>query len=260
MERGTSKSGKLSGRSQISSVMRSVRYFQATSDTDREKIYRLRYDAYLAEGAIGEAPSRMFSDRHDEDVNAFVLGIEIDDQLVASIRLHITTPGCRVGPAMDVFGAELTPLLDKGESFVDPTRFVVDHSVRKMTTLLPFAGLRLGSMLADHFDATYMLATVRPEHVPFYDRICLLHPRTPARHYPGLKKPIALCYNDMQTLRRELHPKFPVFQSTAGERAELYGPSTSLVDRARWAGSANDNAARRFSWQQATGQTAGMTA
>ncbi|MEF2550493.1 hypothetical protein VQ042_03835 [Aurantimonas sp. A2-1-M11] len=236
--------------------MEIVRYFQATSDYDREKIYRLRYDAYLAEGAIGEIKSRMFKDRHDTDVNAFLLGIEIEDRLVASIRLHITTPECRVGPAMDVFNEELSPLLDRGESFVDPTRFVIDDSVRRMTTLLPFAGLRLGSMLADHFDATYMLATVRPEHVPFYDRICLLHPRTPARHYPGLKKPIALCYNAMETLRRELHPKFPVFQSTPGERAELYGPSTSLVGRTRWTGLANDNAAPRFLWRPKPAESA----
>lgn len=235
--------------------MKEVRYFVATNPSELESIYRLRYEAYIQEGAIEPRADQRFADSHDEDDNAFILGIEMSGELVGSIRLHVTTPNAPYGPGMDVFPDVLGPLLDRGESFVDPTRFVVDKRVRHSTSLLPFAGLRLGSMLADHFDATYMLATVRIEHVPFYDRMCLLHPRTPPRNYPGLKKPICLCYNYMEVLREALHPKFPVFKSTRAERVSLYGPSTALPTFTGRIPIANDNASIRHSWSLATSQS-----
>lgn len=41
-------------------------YRVASSKADREEIFRLRYEAYLNEGAINENKSYMFNDAYDD--------------------------------------------------------------------------------------------------------------------------------------------------------------------------------------------------
>src|SRR4051812_43838133 len=62
------------------------------SNEDREAIFRLRYQAYLREGAISPNLSGEFSDPYDDKENAWVFGLYIDDELASSIRIHVTSP------------------------------------------------------------------------------------------------------------------------------------------------------------------------
>jgi hypothetical protein len=73
-----------------------VTYRRADSREQQEAIYRLRYKAYLREGAISADSSGTFSDPYDETDNAYLFGVYIDDQLASSLRLHAAskeTPG-----------------------------------------------------------------------------------------------------------------------------------------------------------------------
>ena len=211
-----------------------------------EEIYRLRYDCYLAEGAIEPTDRAQFFDDFDEYPNCFHFGIRFEGRLVSAIRLHVCSPEYRAGPGLSVYPETLGPIVDRSESFIDPTRFVVDASIRRATPFMPFATLRLAAMAADHFDTTQILATVRIEHVPFYRRIFGLAPLTKPRAYPTLTKPICLMANYTDVIREEVYARYPVFSSDPGERIALFGPSRSRDFLHFGAPSANDNAGRNF--------------
>ena len=210
----------------IFDLARRIEYFRAEDDHDRSEIFRLRYKAYRSEGAIEPNAAGLFHDAHDDDDNAFLFGIRLDGRLAGSIRVHVCSPEFAVSPGLEVFPDVLEPLLDAGESFSDPTRFVVDPDVRGETALMPHFGLRLGSMACDHFGLDQILATVRQEHAPFYKRLFGLDLLTPPRAYPNLTKPICLMAGTMDEIRDKSYRRVPVFPSTSSERAMLYGPST----------------------------------
>ncbi|WP_102958703.1 N-acyl amino acid synthase FeeM domain-containing protein [Mangrovicella endophytica] len=230
----------------LEALMHGVSYFPVRTEQDRELIYRLRYDCYLNEKAITENPLRRYFDRHDEDENVFIFGICYDGQLAGSIRMHICSPYWPTGPGMDVFPEILGPMIERGESFVDPTRFVVDERVRRATSLMPFATLRLAAMAADHFDTEQILATVRIEHTPFYRRIFQLEPLSEPRHYPSLTKPIVMMSNYTDIIRDAVYTRYPVFSSDPEERFELFGPSRSQDFGVSRRASVNDNEGRIF--------------
>lgn len=207
-----------------------IEYFRAEDAVDYEAIYQLRYNCYVREGAIDSNKDRRFTDSHDHDPNALIFGVKLEDRLAASIRLHICSPAHPISPGLEVFPDVLEPILERGESFVDPTRFVIDRDIRANANRLPLATVRLAAMAAEHFDADHMLATVRAEHVPFYRRFCHMELRTSPRDYPGLKKPICLMSGESDIIRTTVYPRYPIFVSSHIERVWTFGPSRDLGD------------------------------
>ena len=208
--------------SELENTLARTSYFRVESDQDKEVIYRLRYDAYRRENSIAARDDLRFTDRYDLDENASVFGVNIDGMLAGSIRLHILSPEHRTGPAMDTYGDVLGPLVDAGESCVDPSRFVTNPAVRAGAKLLPFAVTRLACMAAEHYDVDWMLATVRIEHAAFYRRFCSLKPLTAPRPYPNLVKPLMLLGERNTDIRDSVFTKYPVFSSGLGERLALF--------------------------------------
>lgn len=204
------------------------RYRRAIRPQEQEELFRLRYRCYLAEGAIDPNPTQRLSDHYDEDPNVFIFGIESENALVASIRIHVCSPDMPFAPGLKVFPDILEPLIEKGRSFVDPTRFVVDRSLRRAMGQMPFATVRMAGMAAEHFDTDYMLATVRAEHAPFYQRFCHMSVMTEPRFYPGLKRPICLMSGHFETMRQTVYPRYPHFLSTHRERVGLFGASRMI--------------------------------
>ena len=149
-----------------------------------EEIYRLRYDCYLAEGAIEPTDRAQFFDDFDEYPNCFHFGIRFEGRLVSAIRLHVCSPEYRAGPGLSVYPETLGPIVDRSSpSSIPPASSSMRASAGRLP-FMPFATLRLAAMAADHFDTTQILATVRTEHVPFYRRIFGLAPLTKPRDYP----------------------------------------------------------------------------
>lgn len=223
---------------ELNATLARTSYFRVESDRDEDIIYRLRYEAYRLENAIVSRDDRRFHDHYDRDPNTTVFGVNIDGQLAGTIRLHVVTPEHPVGPAMDTYGDVLGPLVDAGESFIDPSRFVTNPVARPGAKLLPFAVTRLACMAAQHYEADWMLATVRLEHAAFYRRFCSLKPLTEPRAYPGLTKPLMLLGERNEDISDSVFTKYPVFSSTLGERLALF----SGVSNDRSSPSYNDNA------------------
>jgi hypothetical protein len=194
-----------------------------------EEVYRLRYAAYLREGAIEPNPLRRFADSYDDSPNVWTFGVYLDGVLASSIRMHVggrESPGM---PALQVFGHALRPELDSGKTIIDPTRFVTDVFYSRRYPELPYATVRLAWMACAWFDAQMLLATVRIEHQAFYRRLFGHRVLVDAVAYPGLKKPISLMSVDYEEARARVVTRYPFLESSPAEREALFGTRSADV-------------------------------
>jgi N-acyl-L-homoserine lactone synthetase len=211
----------------IAALLDRVDYLRADSAADREAIYRLRYEAYLREGALQPKPEARLCDSYDELDSTWTFAVRVDGQLASSIRLHISTGGSGNFPAAEVFPEIIGPELQAGKTIIDPTRFVADATCARLYTELPYVTLRLAYMAAAHFNADYVLATVRSEHQAFYKRIFGHKTVGLPRRYLTLTKPLSLMMLDFPTARDQIIRRYPFFRSTFFERRMLFERSQS---------------------------------
>src|SRR6202165_996460 len=214
-----------------------VDYRLARTEAEKDAIYRLRYRAYLQEGAIEPNRDRRVTDRFDDLPNSWIFGVYFDGILVSSIRISIASAESPDAPSIAVFPDLLKPELDKGKVLVDPTRFVAAPTREKRFPELPYMTLRLAYVACCYFHAELGLATVRTEHQSFYRRVFMHKPLSAPREYPGLVKPICLMAVDYPAMRDKVFARFPYLRSTFFERRMLFercsdrsSPATNLPE------------------------------
>ena len=213
-------------------VLDRVDYRLVESEEDRAAVGRLRYDAYLREGAIDPNPSRSFVDPHDDDPNAWTFGVYIDEELAASVRMHVATKDFPVLPSLEVFSDLLEPELQAGKTLIDPTRLVTDQRLARLFPSLPYIAVRVCWMATVHFKAERTLAAVRPEHQAFYKRTFNYRAASGPRVYPLLSKPITLMTADYDEVCEYVYRRYPFFRSTYFERRMLFErarPSAAVI-------------------------------
>jgi N-acyl-L-homoserine lactone synthetase len=211
----------------VASLLARVDCRRADSSEEREAIFRLRYQAYLREGAISPNPSQIFSDSYDDTDNAHLFGLYIDGELASSIRIHVVSKEHPYSPSLEVFPDILQPKLDAGSVIIDPTRFVASEDFARNHRGLPYATLRLSMVAGEHFHADYVLAAVRVEHQAFYQRAFDQRLICEPRQYPQLAKPICLMAVHYPTAVGELCRRYPFIRSTAAERHKLFERSAA---------------------------------
>jgi len=208
-------------------ILDRVEYRRVRPDELSDPVYKLRYAAFRREDFIpfnSLGTLRDEFDDHDKFPNSWNFGVYIDGGLVASLRIHHLTPEFRKSPANSLFTDILTPLLDAGASFVDPTRFTCDLEASLAYPALPFLTLRLAVMATRHFRATYGLHCVRTEHGAFYKRVLSSSLMCPARLYPGVGFPMELWGTRAQEVYGKTLSRYPFFDSTDEERQRLFSP------------------------------------
>src|SRR5882672_1414853 len=199
-----------------------VDYRLAQTPEEKDEIYRLRYRAYLREGAIQPSTEGRVIDQFEDAPNAWTFGVYFHGELYSSIRVSVLTSEWRMSPSVELFGDVLHPELDKGKVIIDSTRFVADPEKARNFPELPYVTVRLGSMAGVHFNADYGLAIVRPEHQAFYRRVFLQETWCEPRLYPGLVKPVGLMAAHLPTVREKVLVRFPFLRSSAFERRMLF--------------------------------------
>lgn len=199
-------------------LLDAVDYRLAETPEEREEIYRLRYRAYLREGAIRPSIDQRVTDRFDNLPNSWVFGVYLDGVLASSIRLSVASPEHPACPSMDVFPDLVKPELMAGKTIIDPTRFVADPSREKRFPELPYVTLRLAYISCGFFNADLGLASVRTEHQAFYRRVFMYKPWSSPRDYPGLIKPICLMAVDYPAMRDRVFERYPFLRSSYFER------------------------------------------
>ncbi|WP_376707764.1 N-acyl amino acid synthase FeeM domain-containing protein [Bradyrhizobium semiaridum] len=210
-----------------SSLFEHVDYRLAVTPDQREEIYRLRYKAYLREGAIQESHEQRVVDQYDELPNSWIFGVYIHDELCSSVRISVLKPSWRRSGAADAFADILQPRLDRGEVIIDPGRFVADPVRARRTFELPYLTLRLCYMACEYFEADTALAIVRPEHQAFYRRVFTHETIAEPRLFPGFRKPVALMAMDVRASRERVFARYPVMRSTAFERRMCFERAAS---------------------------------
>lgn len=206
----------------VTALLERVDYRLANTAEEREAIYRLRYEAYVREGALRPKGDARLQDAYDDLDSTWVFGVRIDGELASSVRLHVSTDGSAEFPAADIFPEIIGPELKARRVIIDPTRFVADANCARRFTELPYVTLRLAYMAAAHFEADYVLATVRTEHQAFYKRIFGHKPVCPPRPYLTLTKPLSLMILDFPAAREQIIRRYPFFRSTLFERRMLF--------------------------------------
>jgi N-acyl amino acid synthase FeeM len=203
-------------------LLNSVDYRLIETAEDREQIYRLRYRAYIQEGAVEPRADQRLTDRFDDLPNTWIFGIYSEGVLASSIRVSVATPEHPTSPSVDAFPDVLQPSLAKGKVIVDPTRFVADPLRARSARELPYLTVRLGYVACAHFNADLGLATVRADHAAFYRRVFLQEMITPPRRPPGMTKSFCVMAADYRAVRERIYRRYPYFHSTLFERRMLF--------------------------------------
>jgi hypothetical protein len=206
----------------VMGLLERVDYRRADTPEERQAIFRLRYQAYLREGAIPPNPSERFADALDDSDNVWIFGCYIEGELASSIRLHVATRGSPGLPALNVFSDLLSPEIGAGKTIIDPTRFVANRAASRRYPELCYVTTRLAWLASEYFSANLLLATVRAEHQAFYARVFGHRLICEPRHYPSLTKPISLMALDYPLARERVVQRQPFFRSTVFERRMLF--------------------------------------
>jgi hypothetical protein len=204
------------------SPLNHVTYRLIKTEAEKEEIYRLRYRAYLNEGAINPRSDHRLADRFDDLPNSWIFGVYVGGALASSIRISVATQAQPLTPAVDAFPDLLEPELARGKTIVDPNRFVADPAREKRFPELPYVTVRLGYVACAHFHADIGTATVRKEHQAFYRRVFLQKALCEPRPYPTLTKPLSLMAADYHVVRDRIFERYPYFRSMASERRMLF--------------------------------------
>jgi hypothetical protein len=198
-----------------------VDYRLAETEEEKDEIYRLRYRAYLNEGAIEPNRDRKVTDPFDNLPNSWIFGVYFEGVLSSSLRISVASPEWPDTPSMSVFPDILEPQLEKGKVMIDPTRFVADPERARRIPELPYMTLRLAYVACEYFHADLGLASVRAEHQAFYRRV-FLHTISPPRDYPTLTKPICLMAIEFPSMRDKVFARYPHLRSSYFERRMLF--------------------------------------
>jgi hypothetical protein len=239
--RSSAEARPVVAQGRISDPLDQVDYRLAQTPEEKDEIYKLRYRAYLREGAIQPSAEGRVIDQFEDAPNAWTFGVYFHDELYSSIRVSVLTSEWRMSPSVELFGDVLHPQLDKGKVIIDSTRFVADPEKARRFPELPYVTVRLGSMAGVHFNADYGLAIVRPEHQAFYRRVFLHETWSEPRLYPGLVKPVGLMAAHLPSVRERVLARYPFLRSSAFERRTLFERAGARAARPARAASAYES-------------------
>jgi hypothetical protein len=199
-----------------------VDYRRIETPEEKDQLYQIRYKAYADGGLIPPSESLRYSDSYDDASNAWTFGVYIDGELCSSIRLHVLTSDQRASCTTDLFGDVLHPRLDRGETIIDPARFVANPEKAKHFPELPYVTVRLVFLACEYFHADTGLALVRPAHQGFYRRVFLNETIAEPRLFPNALAKVALMASDFRAVRDRVLMRFPIMRSSAFERRMLF--------------------------------------
>jgi N-acyl amino acid synthase FeeM len=207
----------------IDRLLDRVQYRRAETAADLDAILRVRYEAYLKEGAISPNDAGRLEDPFDDVDNVYNFGIFIDGELASALRLHRVCHVRQKSPALETFGDILAPELRKSKLILDPNRFVANYKLARLYPGLPYVTLRVGILACVHFGIDLATMTVRAEHQAFYKRAFFAYPVCPPREYPLLSKPISLLFLNFVRDADRIFERHPYWLSSEAERQALFG-------------------------------------
>jgi hypothetical protein len=208
----------------IIDLMPSVTHQLALTDEDRDRVFRVRYEAYHRQHIIDERKDQLLFDaEYDSAPNSFLTMTSIRGEFVTTFRVSVADAGQDKLPSRAVFSDLIDPYLRSGATVVDPTRLAACLSASRTYPELPFLALRPAWLASMHFDADVVLATVAVEHIPFYQRVFGYQALCEPRDYPMVHFKIVCLALDFPAVRESVEARYPFLRSTNAEREALFG-------------------------------------
>ncbi|MFZ1772879.1 MAG: hypothetical protein WAT78_02850 [Rhizobiaceae bacterium] len=215
------KSGSAFVRS-VNELLKRTEYRRCENGEDEEAIYRLRYESYRNSQLMPELDTRTLIDKHDNDPNCMKYAVYIDGNLVSTIRIHHLTRETPMSATFDLFEPELRSRLERGETFIDPSRLAADPAWTSIHRSIPYITLRIAVAATDWFDVTSCLSVVRDEHAAFYKRIFHSELAGDSRRPPGMMVNCSMFESRTDTNMQRTLERYPFFRSTAREQRMLF--------------------------------------
>jgi hypothetical protein len=203
----------------------------ARTPAEREAVYRMRYDAYVRNELIEpRADGQLHDERYDDAPNAWITTTFIDGELAATTRVHVAADESANLPALAVFSDVIAPHLRAGRVIVESTRTAARADFAGRFPELPYVTLRPAYLAAEHFDADFVIATARADHLAFFRRVFCLVPWCEPRDYPGVTVQISCMGADTRAVQERIEARYSFLRSTAAEREALFGSLARTAD------------------------------
>jgi hypothetical protein len=231
MSAATDSSGSAASRFAVTLIdlLDRVQYRRVSVTEQFDPVYALRYAAYRREDFVPINSQQLIRDSYDDADNCYSFGVYIDEELVSSIRFHVVSPDNHTSPSRTIWPEILEPVLNGGDSYIDPSRFTADHDASLAIPALPYLTLRIVAMACEHFAVRYCISSVRSEHSAFYRRVFGSHQLGDERFWGDLRFPVCLYAADVPVIRDRVADRYPFFMSTPDERANLFDAAQPAV-------------------------------
>jgi hypothetical protein len=204
----------------IFEVMEHIEYRQVVTPEDFENISQLRSRAFDSHTIYSRKLNGDAVDDSDRWPGVRVFGMYYDGELVSTLRIAHVTPENQDCQAVRIFPEVLKPLLDQGQTFIDPSRFAVDEELSREVPGLALLTLRIAFMATAHFKVNACLGLVTVDHVPFYRRVFRSTVIAGPKQCKGFAVPLVLFASPLR--EGEICQRYPLFYSTEMERKMLF--------------------------------------
>jgi hypothetical protein len=206
---------------QLSHLAQHVTCKLAKSYVERDAIFKLRYQSYLRGGLISQNAFGRYIETCDHAPNAYLLGLHVNRQLVGSLRLQIGSRQNQHFSALELFPHVLERLPEGSHTVVDLSCVAADGGASRLYRCLPYLTLRAWILAAEYFQAEYIVAVIRPAHMPFYQRALGCELQRDLRRHPHPASVGLVTFNFAASAGR-LYNNLPFLHSTSLERQRLF--------------------------------------
>lgn len=171
----------------------------ARSKQELEQVYRLRYAGYRRDGSIPPHPDEIFHDSFDREPNNFSFLARAGEEALATVRITVVRPDLawNDSPVQHVYGDQEALRAMSEASYVEASRLVFAQSARR-DAFVRLVGYM--AALASFYDAEWLVACPRVEHVATYKRMFGFRELAGPRQYHGVSFRTQL----LATRRREI--------------------------------------------------------
>ena len=134
---------------------------------ERESVFQLAYQVYLAKGYIKENINQMLIQPYDANPETVILIVQDQNKMIAGSLTLVFNGSSRL-PAEKIYGNEIGELKQKGEKLVEISRLIINDQYRnsKEVLLLLMNYLAIYSYHAKKYSS--LIIQVNPRHKNYY--------------------------------------------------------------------------------------------
>jgi hypothetical protein len=161
-----------------------------------EQIASFRYRCYRHGDMVEWRRDQKLIDDGEETPNSFVFAMQMKNILIGTFRIHYVESLQDFSQARDEYPDVIRPLLDKGETYLEPTRMAIEPAIRAEYPQMKLVFMATFAALAAILKPRHVFFVVRREHVAFYTRGFGFQQLKQEKPYHGIKQPLALMGGD----------------------------------------------------------------